>query len=218
MSTRTPNQLISDALKLLGNETLTNEAEVWLNNILADLYNDDRWPFQEKSASGSITAGSDSIALPTDFGDFWDRNGLRIVDSSGNRSRIITLDTDSFDLMFQPNVTGMPQYARIDWNLLTWQPFPTPDINYSWLLRYKQVPVPITDFDLDTILYPDDSTITQALFVRGLQFEDDDRYAGELAILDKMIKGSRRGYNISPTKGTTLRFGSQTFKGIGSFR
>jgi hypothetical protein len=218
MSSRTPNQIISDALKLLGNETLTAEAEVWLNNVLDRLYEDFRWPFQEKSATGAIAAGATSIALPDDFVDFWDRNGLRLVDSNNNISRIIPTQADSFDLIVQDNTIGPPEFARIDLSLMIWQPYPTPDVNYSYRLRYKKRPDRITDFDADVIVFPNDAILTQAVFIRGLQFEDDDRYPQELQILENMIKKYRRGYNVSPTKGTTVKFQSQTFKGIDSFR
>lgn len=218
MSSRTPNQIISDALKLLGNETLTDEAEVWLNNSLDRLYEDYRWPFQEKSASGSLLAGDTSIALPTDFVDFWDRNGLRYQDDDGNIARIIPLQADVFDLRVTGSTVGAPQFAKVDLALMTWQPDPTPDANYTWLLRYKKRPLRITDFAAGTIAFPNDTILTQAVFVRGLQFEDDDRYPTEMGVLDMMIKKYRRGYNVSPTKGTTVRFQSQTFKGIDSFR
>jgi len=218
MSSRTPNEIISDALKLLGNETLTNEAEVWLNNILDRLYEDYRWPFQEKSVTGSVPAGATSINLPDDFVDFWDRNGLRLVDDNNNISRIVPIQADTFDLIVQPTVVGAPEFARIDLATMTWQPYPTPDVTYSYRLRYKKRPDRITDFDSDVIVFPNDAVLTQAVFVRGLQQEDDDRYSAELGILQNMIKAYRRGYNVSPTKGTTIRFQSQTFKGIDSFR
>jgi hypothetical protein len=218
MSSRTPNQIISDALKLLGNETVTDEAQVWLNNILDRLYEDYRWPFQEKSASGTMAAGATAIALPTDFADFWDRNGLRLVDDNNNFSRIVPLQADTFDLQVNPNQVGPPEFARVDMAELEWQPFPVPDVSYGWRLRYKKRPDRITDFNTDVIAFPNDAILTQAVFVRGLQFEDDDRYPQELNILENMLKKYRRGYNVSPTKGTVIKFQSQTFKAIDSFR
>jgi len=217
MGMRTGTEIISDALKLLGNETIDTEAQVWLNNILARLYEDFRWPFQEKSASGTVTAGASAIALPVDFLDFWDRNGLRIQDSSGNLFRVVPLQADDFDLIRQPSESGRPEKARIDLAEMEWQPYPTPDIAYTWLLRYKKSFTEITDFSA-SIDFPNDTLLTQALFVRGLQFEDDDRYSVELGVLEAMTKRFRRGYNVSPTKGTAMRFQSQTFKGISAFK
>jgi hypothetical protein len=217
MGMRTGSEIISDALKLLGNETLTTEAQVWLNNILARLYEDHRWPFQEKTATGTVTPGSTAIALPADFADFWDRNGLRLQDSSGNLFRVLPLQADDFDLMYQPGESGRPEFARVDLAEMEWQPSPIPDAIYTWILRYKKAFVEITDFSA-AIDFPNDMLLTQAVFVRGLQFEDDDRYPAELNVLEAMTKKFRRGYNVSPTKGTALRFQSQTFKGITALR
>ncbi|MGH9429582.1 MAG: hypothetical protein ACRD2L_25130 [Terriglobia bacterium] len=217
MGMRTGAEIIADALKLLGNETLTDEAEVWLNNAIARLYEDFRWPFQEKSASGTVTAGSTSVALPADFADFWDRNGLRLVDAQGNILHVTPLQADDFDLIHVSGEVGPPRFARIDLAAMTWEPSPTPGTAYTWKLRYKKASTEITNFAA-AVEFPNDTILTQAVFVRGLQFEDDDRYTAELGILDGMTKRFRRGFNVSPTKGTSMRFQSQTFRGIASFR
>jgi hypothetical protein len=194
---RTGSEIVSDALKLLGNETLTTEAEVWLNNVLARLYEDHRWPFQEKTATGTVTAGATAIALPADFADFWDRNGLRLQDSNGNLFRVIPLQADDFDLVHQPGESGPPQFARIDLAEMEWQPSPVPETVYTWILRYKKSFTEITDF------------------TAAVDFPNDP---AELNVLENMTKKFRRGYNVSPTKGTAMRFQSQTFKGISAFK
>jgi hypothetical protein len=216
-SARTGTQIISDALKQLGNETLTSEAQVWLNNFLDRLYEDYRWPFQEKTATGTVTEGQTSVDLPSDFLDFWDRNGLRLEDEDGNLSRVLPRQADEFDLVVQPNDQGQPEIALVDLAALTWQPYPTPDKTYTWILRYKYKPARITDFG-QVITFSNDELLTQAVFVKGLQFEDDDRYVPESQVLELMIKRFRRGYNVSPLKGKALRYQSQTFRGITAFR
>lgn len=216
-SARTANEIISDALKQVGNETLTSEAQTWLANFLDRLYEDYRWPFQEKSASGTVTEGSTSVNLPSDFLDFWDRNGLRLEDEDGNLSRVVPRQADEFDLLVQPNDEGLPEIALVNLADMTWQPYPTPDKTYTWRLRYKYKPTRISDFDA-VVTFPNDELLTQAVFVKALQFEDDDRYATEATILDGMIKRFRKGFNVSPTKGKSLKFQSQTFRGITNFR
>lgn len=217
-SSRTANEIISDALKQLGNETLTDNAEVWLNNFLDRLYEDYRWPFQEKTATGSLTIGATSVDLPDDFVDFWDRNGLRLADEDGNLFRLVPTPADEFDLLVQPTTTdGPPELALVNLNDMTWQPYPVPDQAYTWRLRYKYKPSRVTDFDTE-VTFPNDELLTQAVFVKGLQFEDDDRYVPESQILEMMIRRFRKGFNVSPTKGKSTKFQSQTFRSITNFR
>ncbi len=215
---RTANEIISDALKQIGNETLTTNAQVWLNNFLDRMYEDLKWPFQEESASGSVTEGASTVNLPADFIDFWDRNGLRLQDSDGNQFRVVPRSADDFDMLVQPTTPGTPEIALVNFADLTWQPYPAPDQTYTWLLRYKKKPARITNFDAVISPFSNDELLFQAVFVKGLQFEDDDRYVPESLVLEKMIKMYKRGFNLSPTKGKTMNLGSQTFRGITALR
>lgn len=216
-SGRTGTEIISDALKLLGNETLTSEGQVWLNNILDRLYEDYRWPFQEETATGAVAAGSTSIALPSDFADFWDRHGLRLVDDDGNQFSLIPVSADEFDGLIDPDLSGQPENAYVDLADLVWRPYPVPEQAYTYRLRYKKKPARITNFAL-TVTFPNDMLLTQAVFVRGLQHEDDDRYVGEAQILEGMIKNFLKGKNVSPLKVGKVRFLSPTFRNISALR
>ena len=215
---RTANQIISDALKQVGNETLTSEAQIWLNNFLDRMYEDLKWPFQEESASGTITEGDTSVDLPSDFADLWNSSGLRLEDEDGNIFRLFPRTPEDFDLLVQPSTAGAPEIALINFADLTWQPYPTPDKTYTWLLRYKKKPARVSNFDAVVSPFSNDELLTQAVFVKALQFEDDDRYVQEAAILEKQIKAYKRGFNLSPTKGKKLAFQNQTFRGISALR
>lgn len=215
---RTANQIISDALKQAGNETISSEAQIWLNNFLDRMYEDLRWPFQEETSTGSLAQSASTANLPSDFIDFWDRNGLRLEDDDGNFVVVVPRPADMFDTLVDPSTEGTPEIALVNFADLVWSPYPRPNQAYTWHLRYKKKPARVSNFDATISPFSNDELLTQAVFVKALQFEDDDRYVQEAAILEKMIKMYKRGFNLSPTKGTRLSFQSQVFRGITPLR
>lgn len=217
-SARTGTEIISDALKLLGNETISDLGQVWLNNFLDRLYQDYRWAFQEASTTGSLTAGQSSVNLPSDFLDLWTKSSLKIRDEQGNYQSLFPLSADDFDQIIDPGLVGKPEHALIDMATLTWRPYPLPDVaTYTWTLRYKKKPARITDFS-QVITFPNDELLTQAVFVKGLQYEDDDRYVKESEVLELMLRRFRKGYNVSPGRNQKMRVQTTTFRTPLNFR
>jgi hypothetical protein len=198
--------LITQALKRLGNETLTEDAQVWIYTILERLYEDYKWPFLEKVATGVLTPSQTSVNLPSDYSMPWDVDSFVVIDSNGGYHALNFFSQYDQDLIVKPSTTGTPRDALLDLNAMTWRPFPLPNTNYTWQVRYLYLPDPRPDTYANfTPVFPNDAIIIQALFVYGLQHEDDDRYAMEMKVLQGMISRFQGTFNSAPNKRQQVR-------------
>lgn len=215
----TANQIITQALEQAGNPTLTTLAQTWLNNILDRLYEDSRWPWQEKSLTAVLPAGSTVITLPGDFLDLWNTQGLKVSDQiTGATHSLLLLSHDEYDVITAPLTTGTPTHFEFTYSVgAGWRPFPTPDKDYDYTLRYKFRPARVTNFDA-TVSFPNDDLLVQAVYVRALQHEDDARYPAEAEVLAKMIGSYLRQFNISPLRRANIAMRISTFPTLGFFR
>lgn len=217
MSALTSDTIITRVLKMGGNETITTEAQYWLLDILDRLYEDFHWPFLEKVATGSVASGATSIALPADFDSFWDENSLVLVTSSGGQYPLALVTGYDQDWVTSPGITGAPETALVNLNARTWRPYPLPEQTYTYQLRYKHKPTRADPYANFTPTFPNDAILIQALFVRVLQFEDDDRYAPESQVLASMVSQYKAKFNKQPQRAKKVRFSSR-FKTPSSFR
>lgn len=218
MSSLDSDTLISQALKRLGNETLTADAEVWIYTILERLYEDFKWPFLEKLATGSLTPSQSSVALPTDYSMPWDVDSFQVIDSTGCHHSLNFFTQYDQDLITNPGITGTPRDALIDLNAMTWRPFPLPSTSYTWQIRYLYLPDPRPGSYVNfTPVFPNDQIIIQSLFVYGLQHEDDDRYPMEMKVLEGMVDRYRGTFNSAPNKRQQVRL-SRRFSNTQSYR
>jgi hypothetical protein len=215
MSQATSTSLISQALKKLGNETLADDADLWLANILDRLYEDHKWPFLEKVETGAVAISDSSIDLPSDFDSPWDVNSFKLRDSDGNEYPLAFATQYDQDNLISPSGTGAPQHALINLEDMTWRPYPLAAEAYTYVIRYRYKPT--RDTGIYTPVFPNDAILVQALFVDGLQHEDDDRYPVEMARLEKMIRAYKGKFNRQPLKSQKLRLSSR-FRNPGSFR
>ena len=215
----TGNQIITQALEQAGNPSLTTLAQTWLNNILDRLYEDSRWPWQEKQLTAVLPAGSTVITLPGDFIDLWNKQGLKLIDQTSGATRsLIFLTHDEYDVISVPTTPGPPTHFEFTYSVgAGWRPFPTPDKDYNYTLRYKFKPARVTNFDA-TVSFPNDDLLVQAVYVRALQHEDDARYQVEAEVLAKMIGSYLRQFNISPLRGANVAMRVTTFPPLGFFR
>jgi hypothetical protein len=218
MSAQTSDNLISQALARLGNTTLTTLAQTWIYNILDRLYEDFRWPFLEKLTTSSISEGDTGIALPSDFDELWDTNSIVLIDSSSNYFYLKPMYQFDYDLLSAPNTEASPpQYALIDMKAQTWTPYPVPGDSYTAQIRYKYKPTRADSYTTFTPAFPNDAIIEQAIFVTGLQYEDDERYTTELQVLQGMISRYKGKFNRMPQKNKAVRL-SSAFKQIANLR
>ena len=218
MSTLDSDTLISQALKRLGNETLTEDAQVWIYTILERLYEDNKWPFLEKLATGSLTPSQSSVNLPADYNMAWDMDSFQVINTAGAHISLKFFTQYDQDLLVNPGLTGTPRNALLDLNTRTWRPFPLPDTAYSYQIRYQYTPDPRPGTYVNfTPVFPNDQIIIQALFVYGLQHEDDDRYPMEMKVLDAMVDRYRGTFNSDPNKRPQVRL-SRRFSNTQSYR
>jgi len=222
----TRDTIIQYAARKAGNEAIdATTLQDWLNNIIDTMAQAYKFPELQKSASGSLSAyvqgqAIPEIALPADFGDLWDVHGLVVVDSNnpGGSQQALTPETwEFFDLLVAPTkAVGTPLTAGFNLNNKTWSPYPMPDRQYTWQLRYRIKPARLTSNV--TIPYANDEIFIQALYVQILQFEDDDRYPAELRRLLQLVMTYLTGLNKSPIKERKVRLNSNVFLPIQEVR
>ncbi len=218
MSALDSDQLIATALKKLGNETITEDAQIWLANILDRLYADYKWPFLEAISTGSLLVGQQEVDLPENFIAPWDVDSLVLIDSAGSYHTLEFFTQYDFDRVPNPVLQGSPKTALLDLTQLVWKPYPLANQAYTWKLRYRigieREADPTSTF---TPVFPNDQILIQAIFVEGLMHEDDDRYPAQLAILDRMIMRFMGTFNKHANKLQTVRYSSK-FSRPGVFR
>lgn len=212
MSALTRDQIISIALQQAGNTTITNLAQDWLNNILDRLYEDEKWPFQRKSAEGVVGIGSVEVDLPDDFIDLWNEYGLRLVDSQGKEFPLKIRDEDYLDLVSDPDGVGTPEIAVLDFNTKTWRPYPLTNQSFGWRLRYKHKPARLTENVAP--LFPNDQLLIEAIYTMALRYEDDDRAPQDLAFLTGLIRKYKKGFNRQISKTDKFNLHPEVFRTI----
>lgn len=209
MSALDSDELISQALKRVGNEVITADAQVWIYNVLDRLYEDFSWPFLEKLTTGNLTSGQSSVSLPADFDSPWDKNSFVLIDSNGGYHALAFATGYDQDFLANPATTGTPSQALIDLGAETWRPYPLPDTAYTWQIRYKKKVTRPGTYATFTPEFPNDDIIIQALFVTALQHEDDDRYVPENQMLRQMIARYKAKFNLQAQRSPKVRLASR---------
>ena len=215
MGALTSTTIIEQALGRLGNDSLTVEAGIWLLNALDRLYEDFQWPFLETTATGSLTVGQSSVTLPTDFDSPISHNSFSIINSDGIHSTLSFNTGYDQDAIADPALEGLPISALINLDTMTWRPYPLPGQAYTWQVRYKKkIARSSSEFTPD---FPNDDVMIQAVYVRGLQYEDDDRFDAENKELQRMVAIYKRKFNLQPQKAQRVQF-SRKFRTPVNFR
>jgi hypothetical protein len=207
---RTANEIINSVLTRVGNLALSDEAEAELNNIMARLYEDYKWPFLTTTVSGTISSGSTNVDLPDDFTDMTSRYSIRLVDSDGNIITSHIISDPDFEYFVATPQGSTPMGIHIDFRNNTFRSVPYLDNDIDYVLTYQMNFDPITDYDLP-INFPNDQLITQLLFVWALQHEDDDRYTTEIQVADKMLAKYIARFSTSPLRQSRLAMNRSTF-------
>ena len=156
--------------------------------------------------------------MPADFDAPWDDDSFVIINSDGAYCPLDLATQYDQDLVTNPSLTGAPRMALINYQAMTWRPFPLPSTGYSYQIRYRYKPDENVDpYANFTPVFPNDQIIIQALFVEGLQHEDDDRYVPEMQVLQAMVARYKGKFNKQPNKAQKMRF-SRRFSTPGNFR
>jgi hypothetical protein len=211
----TSTVIVDQALGRLGNDSLTVEAGIWLLNALDRLYEDFSWPFLETTATGSLTIGQSSVNLPSDFDSPISHNSFSVIDSDGIHFPLSFNTGFDQDNIPNPSLDGTPDSALINLDTMTWRPYPLPSQAFTWQVRYKKK---IARSDVEfTPDFPNDEILIQAVYVRGLQYEDDDRFGAENTELQRMVAMYKRKFNLQPQKQQRVQF-SRKFRAPVNFR
>jgi hypothetical protein len=198
MGALTSTTIIDQALGRLGNDSLTVEAGIWLLNALDRLYEDFQWPFLETTATGALTEGQSSVNLPADFDSPVSHNSFGVIDENGIHHALSFNTGFDQDQLVNPDLDGTPERAFVNLDAMTWRPYPLPNKAYTWQVRYKKK---IARSDVAfTPDFPNDDILIQAVYVRGLQYEDDDRFAAENTELQRMVALYKRKFNLQAQK------------------
>lgn len=208
MSRLTGNQIISQGLGQIGNLTITAAAQVQLQVIVDRLHEDYKWPFTKGFTTGTATQ---SISVPADFLDLWDRTSFIVFDSDDNKANVRLIGQEEYELQ-QSVVTseGVPTTAYYDSVSGALKLDSTPS-SMTYELWYRKKAATITNFDA-VVEFPNDEILIQSIFVWALQYEDDDRYGGELQILQTMLGRYFKRFNISPNKDNIRALSRSTFR------
>lgn len=211
LSSRTANEIISAALRRIGNTTIASDAQVELNNLLDRLYVDLRWPFLKTTVTGTVAALNTSTNLPSDFVDIWDRQSFHIIDpTSLAHLPVTTMSQQQFDTYIYPQNPGVPSKIIVDYNTLTWRLYPVPNKEYNYELVYRTRPARITNFDA-VVNFPNDALLEQMIFAWACQFEDDDRADKEFEKAHIMMRQFLKGFNIGTGKNRLMALNQSTF-------
>jgi hypothetical protein len=211
----TSTVIIDQALGRLGNDSLVVEADIWLLNALDRLYEDFQWPFLETLATGSLVVDQSSVNLPADFDSPVAHDSFVLISSTGGYHALEFNTSYDQDLLASPTRSGEPKRALINLDTMTWRPYPLPSQTYTWQVRYKKK---ITRSDVEfTPDFPNDDILIQAVYVRGLQYEDDDRFVNENKELQRMVSMYKRKFNLQAQKSQRVQL-SRRFRSPVSFR
>jgi len=180
-------QIIQEALNRANRGDLLSEARLWLNLFLKSQYRNQDWPFALKEVTLPIVQGA---AIPSDYARARD---AKILDGATNQVPILFLTPEQYDAALRSGYSSsIPLKCYVDQYARTFHWVPPPNQTYSFILRYYFMPVLPDSYspvgDLDVPLWTADvEVLIQAVYVRALQYDEDNRYDKEDAKLVKMI-------------------------------
>lgn len=230
MGTLTRDTIVSEALQLAGDTSLTSRAEVWLNAWLRDEYRGWDWDFLRRLTTISLASGAVSATMalthptkarPKDV--YVHRPAGTIGATLAARKRltkvgfITGLEADRHPLLATTNDTGEPQRWGFDARdsaglIYVW---PRADQAYSLDVEWYETPADPTGTGVP--LYPSDEVMIQAVFARALDHMQDPRAQAEHAKLEMMKhrvraveRDSAGQYGYAPLDSRYFRIGGWT--------
>lgn len=204
----TRGDIVSRALSLLGDTTLTTDAQNWLDDILLEIESVGYWKFLLTEKTYSISTSTSTFTLSgVGINDF--SKGLSIsIDGSGD---LVEIPVRTMKSIWDNPSDGTPSLFSFDGSTITLYP---PTSNATLKISYfKQIPLPTADTDdietLCRIKHQYHSMLIDGVVSRGLFHIDDSRYA--LFRKEYIMK------LLNMLKSEGVRFGSaydETLKGL----
>jgi hypothetical protein len=169
------------------------------------IYNSVQLPALRKNVTGTLTAGNQYLAAPTDFLSVF---SLAVVDGSGNYEYLLNKDVNFIRSSFpNPSTTGTPKYYALfgpDSSNLTELTFivgPTPNAGLTAELHYFYYPVSIVTAGTSWLGDNFGSVLFNAVMVEAARFmkqepdivgDVDKQYVQSLTLLKNLGDGKNR--------------------------
>ena len=187
-------QIRNFALRKAGNRAVIDDANIWLTQLLFELYVEWEWPFLMAVSSMQLTGPT--FPLPTTPGEFLqaqDDNAFNVVTFDGqpiNPPQSIVSETDPATFattVVQQASGGMPRIWTADRGAGIGRVYPDPTGHVAAAtLRFKFLPIadttpPTTPTAMDGLVpvFPYHLFLVQALYVLALEYEQDPRASDE---------------------------------------
>lgn len=209
MGAMTRGTLISEALEIAGDTSLTPRAQAAFNAALLRIYASAPWPFLRRrlgpttvnAGTRTVNVGTGAVIFPVRIhsvekawlGDPRGRSEpypLEVYNSDG---------LDGAEPLLTPNMgRGRPQSlicTQTESSAWAWSlEFEKPvDQAYPMLLLAHVIPNDLTD-NTQTPIYPNDLTLLQAIKLYALEHQSDERWMVENGKLESFIENDRAIY------------------------
>lgn len=226
--------VVSTALNLAGNTGLTTQANTWLNAFLGSVYASWAWPFLlRRYGPYTLAAGTASTVVGQGSGSITegllriDRVLLLGASDTDAKQDVELVSSQTVDATDTPGALagvakGTPSKALLEisdpslattpfrW-ILNW--IPRPDIAYRYELYAYRRPPDLSD-DGDGVLYPNDQTLIQAVYVQALRHQADERWVPEDAKLRSLVSEDRLMFGRQPAQNTKLMLARHRRRGL----
>jgi hypothetical protein len=187
-----------------------------VNDSQNDIANSRKWGFLRTSGTLTTVDGTRTVALPSDFGTFFDIPGAMVITApAGSLGTVITLMTQEewqSNLYDDGSEEGTPTYAYVLGSSLYLSPIP--DAAYTVAILYYKRPADIADTSSTLTVPAAYSELLKKMVWRRLQ---DSGYASiqEIQISDNDIQrlmGVAARNDIAQFGGMTMNLNSTTYK------
>lgn len=194
----TRDQIVQRALRKSGNTTLGNaptyEAQIWLNQLLFDLYT--QYPLPYQCAETTLALSGLTFTLPSDFLQSVDDSSLAVTTLNGTPTYQLVREVSrrEYEDYKGPGTAtaSVPLLWHADRNAGVGRIYPDPSPNAAIaLFRYVYLPADIAidpSGDATVPIFPYADFLIQALFTEILRYEQDGRANGELQIRELMLQ------------------------------
>jgi len=142
----TATALLNRALKIVGDSTLTTEAQEWFENILYEVMAVGKWRHLQKNTTQVTANDDDEYDLPSDY------NNFLVVTSTASPYELVRISKDEIEVLRRKGDTGNPKlYAIYDTSYAVY-PKPVTDALPTLTLSYqKTMSIPSASNEVETV-------------------------------------------------------------------
>lgn len=237
MGVLTHAQIVTEALELAGNTSLTTRAQTWLGLVLRELIEKfpvpvvPQFPTLDTPASTpgltTLTAGVQSIQLGGAGGlvaGLTVRSVRRVWVCTNGQTDFSELFVEHISTMDMPprSYTGVSGVARgrptrviasvLNTNSVTLFFDPIPDKTYAlWVMSEGWLDAAATYNVAQVNLYPNDMTVVQGVYAWALKHQADERFPGEWGDFLRMQREDRTAHLQANGAFSRMRLSARSF-------